>query len=57
MKNKIEEELSPLFVNLTCIASDKIEDVLKNNHIFNNIVLTSKSCIINVSPKSDMAII
>ena len=39
------------------IASDEIEDVLKNNYIFNNIVLTSKLCIIKVSPKSDMAII
>ena len=41
----------------SCISLDKIEDVLKNNHLFNNIVLTSKSCIIKVSPKSDMAII
>ena len=39
------------------IASDEIEDVFKNNYIFNNIVLTSKLCIIKVSPKSDMAII
>jgi len=39
------------------IASDKIEDVLKNNHIFNNITLASKPRVINVSPKSDMAII
>ena len=39
------------------ISSDKIEGVLKNNHIFNNIVLALKSCIIKVSPKSDMSII
>jgi len=41
----------------SCIASDEIEEVLKNNHIFNNIVLTSKPYIIKVSPKSDIAII
>ena len=41
----------------SCIASDEIEDVLKNNHIFNNIVLASKPCVIKVSPRSDMAII
>jgi len=39
------------------IALGKIEDVLKNNHIFNNIVLTSKPHIIKVSPKSDITII
>jgi len=41
----------------SCIVSDEIEDVLKNNHIFNNIVLTSKPHIIKVSSKSDMTII
>jgi len=41
----------------THIASDEIEEVLKNNHIFNNIILASKPHIIKVSPKSDMAII
>ena len=39
------------------ISSDGIEDVLKNNHLFNNIILASKPCIIKVSPKSNMAII
>ena len=39
------------------ITSDKIEEILKNNHIFNNIILASKPCVIKVSPKSDMAII
>ena len=39
------------------IALDEIEKILKNNHIFNNIILTSKPCVIKVSPKSDMAII
>ena len=39
------------------ISSDNIECILKNNYIFNNIVLASKPYIIKVSPKSDMAII
>ena len=39
------------------ISSDDIENVLKNNHLFNDIVLASKPCIIKVSPKSNMAII
>ena len=39
------------------ILSDEIENILKNNHLFNDIVLTSKPCVIKVSPKSNMAII
>ena len=39
------------------IALDEIEDVLKNNYIFNNIVLASKPHIIKMSSKSDIAII
>ena len=39
------------------ISLDNIKNVLKNNHLFNDIVLVSKPCIIQVSPKSDMAII
>jgi len=39
------------------ISSDKIEDALKNNHLFNNIVLASRPYIIKMSSKSDMAII
>ena len=34
-----------------------VEDIIKKNHIFNNITLTSRSQIIKISPKSDMAII
>jgi len=41
----------------THITSDNVEKILKNNHIFNNIVLVSKPRIIKVSPKLDMAII
>ena len=41
----------------SCISSDNIKCIFKNNHIFNNIVLTSKPHIIKVSHKSNMAII
>jgi len=41
----------------SCITSNNIEIFLKNNHIFNDIVLASKPRVIKVSPKSDMAII
>jgi len=49
----------PYFVDKsnTCISSEDIECILKNNHIFNDIVLASKLRIIKVSSKSDMAII
>jgi len=49
----------PYFVDNsnTCISSENIEHILKNNHIFNNIVLASKLYIIKVSSKSDMAIV
>jgi len=41
----------------TPIISNVVEDIIKKNHIFNNIVLASKSCIIKISPKLDMAIV
>jgi len=41
----------------SCILLDKIENVLKNNHLFNNIVLASKPHVIKVSPKSNMTIV
>ena len=44
-------------VTNTCITSEDTKNFLKNTHIFNNIVLASKSRIIKVSSKSDMAII
>ena len=40
-----------------CISFKDIECILKNNHIFNDIVLTSKPRIIKVSPRLDIAII
>ena len=39
------------------LTSSEIETILKQNHIFDNISLTSKLRIIKVSSKSDMAII
>jgi len=39
------------------ISLEEIEGVLKNNHIFNNIILASKPHIIKISSKSDIAII
>jgi len=39
------------------LSSDKVEKILKNRHIFNDIVLTSKLRIIKISPKSDMSIV
>jgi len=34
-----------------------VETIIKNNHIFNNIAITSKPRVIKILPKSDMAII
>jgi len=34
-----------------------VENIIKQNHIFNNVTLASKPRVIKVSPKSDMAII
>ena len=39
------------------LTSSGIKTILKQNHIFDNISLTSKPRIIKVSPKSDMAIV
>lgn len=41
----------------TIISLDIVKEIIKSNHIFNNIVVASKPCIIKVSPKLDMAII
>ena len=41
----------------TPITSVVVGDIIKKNHIFNNITLASKPYIIKVFPKSDMAII
>ena len=39
------------------ITLEFIETIIKSNHIFNNIMLSSKPYIIKALPKSDMAII
>jgi len=39
------------------VSLDIIKDVIKNNHIFNNINITLRPRIIKVLPKSNIAII
>ena len=39
------------------LSSDKVEKILKSNHIFNSIVLVSKPRLIKVSPKLDISIV
>ena len=41
----------------TTIIADIVEAIIKSNHIFNDIIIVSRLCIIKVSPKSDIAII
>jgi len=40
-----------------CLSLGDIENIIKQNQIFNNVVLTSKLQVIKVSSKSDMSII
>ena len=39
------------------ITSEMVEEIIKKNHIFNNITLALRLQIIKVFPKSDMVII
>jgi len=41
----------------TRISSKEVKNILKSNHVFNDIILASKPRIIKVSPKSNMTII
>ena len=41
----------------TRLSANEVEKILKNNHIFNDIVLVSKPRVIKVSPKSDISIV
>jgi len=41
----------------TLISSDVVKKVIKENHIFNDIILASKLRVIKVSPKYDMSIV
>ena len=40
-----------------CIFTEEIEKIIKENHIFNNVILASGPRIIKVLPKLDMLII
>jgi len=40
-----------------CLNASDVKTIIKQNHIFNNVTLTSKPRVIKVSPKSDMAIV
>jgi len=39
------------------INADTVKEILKRNHIFNNIILALRPYVIKISPKSNMAII
>jgi len=41
----------------TPITSDVVKDIIRKNHIFNNMTLALRFHIIKVSPKSDIAIV
>ena len=41
----------------TCITSDNVKRIPKNNYIFNNVILVLKPRIIKMSPKLDIVII
>ena len=47
-----------LYNNLNkCLTPNDVENIIKQNQIFDNVVLVLKPCIIKVSPKSNMLII
>ena len=45
------------YLTNTPLTLNVAETILKNNHIFNNILIASSPRVIKISPKSDMAII
>ena len=47
----------PHKLNQKVITPDFIKDVLKESHLFKDIILASKPCIIKTSPKSDIAVV
>ena len=47
----------PYNSELGVITPNFIEGVLKEMHLFNNVTLASKPCVIKVSPKSDKAVV
>ena len=44
-------------INQNIISSGFIEGVFKETHLFNDVTLASKPCVIKASPKSDMAVV
>jgi len=40
-----------------CLSSGDVEQIIKQNQIFDNLILASKLQVIKVSPKSDMSIV
>ena len=42
---------------MNSLTSKVIEDIIKQNQIFDNIILTSKPYVIKISSKLDMAIV
>ena len=47
----------PYKIKQDIISPDYIEGVLKETHLFKDVVLASKPCVIKVSLKSDMAVV
>jgi len=47
----------PYKMNQDIISPDFIEGVLKETHLFKDVVLASKPCVIKASPKSDMVVV
>ena len=47
----------PHKLNQKVITPNFIKDVLKESHLFKDIILASKPCIIKASPKSDIAVV
>ena len=47
----------PYKTNQGVITSDYIEGILKELHLFKDVILVSKPCVIKVSPKSNMAVV
>ena len=47
----------PYKIEQDVISPDYIEGVLKETHLFKDVVLVSKPCVIKASPKSDMVVV
>ena len=58
-KSKLYLKISglPFIEKKSPITSDIIKGIIKETHIFNNITLASKSCVIKVLAKSDMVVV